>query len=195
MGRQATLALFFNGYGFIMIGVLLLISALLWLLSGDTENKLFGKFTVLLGVFLLAMGILEFVYFFAFAAAFSALAGCVYICRFVFEEQRINENYIIIVEMEQNDYHSIITVNTEITLAFESIQKRIGEWWTPILEGRSEKAGDEFTVHFGDTFVVFKITDLAANSKIAWLVTDCHLSWLHDKHEWTGSNSNLGVQR
>ena len=75
MGRQATLALFFNGYGFINIGVLLLISALLWLLSGDAGNKLFGGFAVLLGVFLLAMGILEYVYFFTFAAAFSMLAG------------------------------------------------------------------------------------------------------------------------
>jgi len=75
MGRQATLGLFFNGYGFINIGVLSLISALLWLLSGDSQNKLFGGITVLLGVFLLAMGVLEYIYFFAFAAAFSVLAG------------------------------------------------------------------------------------------------------------------------
>ena len=89
--------------------------------------------------------------------------------------------------MEQNDYHSIITVNTEISAAFESIQKRVGEWWTPNLEGSSEKAGDEFTVYFGDTYVVFKITELAPTSKIVWQVTDCYLSWLHDKHEWTGT--------
>ncbi|WP_295799146.1 hypothetical protein [Mucilaginibacter sp.] len=75
MGRQVTLALFFNGYGFIMIGVLLLISALLWFLSGDAANNLFGRFVGLLSVFLLAMAVLEYVYFFAFAAAFSALAG------------------------------------------------------------------------------------------------------------------------
>ena len=75
MGRQVTLGLFFNGYGFINIGVLLMITAMLWLLSRDTGNKLFGGFTGLLGVFLLMMAILEFVYFFAFAAAISALAG------------------------------------------------------------------------------------------------------------------------
>lgn len=75
MGRQVTLAMFFNGYGFINIGVLLMISAMLWLLSGNAGSKLFGGFTVLLGVFLLAMGVLEYVYFFAFAAAFSVLAG------------------------------------------------------------------------------------------------------------------------
>ncbi|MEP6612458.1 MAG: hypothetical protein ABJA76_11250 [Mucilaginibacter sp.] len=53
MGRQATLGLFFNGYGFINIGVLLLIFALLWLFSGDAANKLFGGFSILMGVFLL----------------------------------------------------------------------------------------------------------------------------------------------
>ena len=75
MGKQVTLAMFFNGYGFINIGVLLMISAMLWLLSGDAGNKLFGGFAVLLGVFLLFMGVLEYIYFFAFAAAFSVLAG------------------------------------------------------------------------------------------------------------------------
>ena len=75
MGRQVTLGLFFSGYGFINIGVLLMITAMLWLLSQDIDNKLFGGFTGLLGVFLLMMAILEFVYFFAFAAAISALAG------------------------------------------------------------------------------------------------------------------------
>jgi len=75
MGRQASLGLFFNGYGFINIGVLLLISALLWLLSRDIGNRLFSGFTVLLGAFLLAMGVLEYIYFFAFAAVISTLAG------------------------------------------------------------------------------------------------------------------------
>jgi hypothetical protein len=89
--------------------------------------------------------------------------------------------------MEQNDYHSIITVNADISAAFESVQKRVGDWWTPNLEGSSDKIGDEFIVHFGDTFVVFKITELIANKKMVWQVTDCYLSWLQDKHEWTGT--------
>ncbi len=89
--------------------------------------------------------------------------------------------------MKKNDYHSIITVNTDIGTAFESVQKRVGEWWTPNLEGSSDKTGDEFIVHFGDTFVVFKLTELVADNKIAWQVADCYLSWLRDKHEWTGT--------
>jgi hypothetical protein len=71
MGRSLTLASFFNGYGFIMIGVLLLISILLWLLSSAPVRSMI----LLLGLFLVFMAIMEFIYFFAFAAAFSLLAG------------------------------------------------------------------------------------------------------------------------
>jgi hypothetical protein len=71
MGRSLTLASFFNGYGFIMIGVLLLISILLWLLSSAPVRSMI----LLLGLFLVFMAIMEFIYFFPFAAAFSLLAG------------------------------------------------------------------------------------------------------------------------
>ncbi|MDB4923306.1 hypothetical protein [Mucilaginibacter sp.] len=47
MGRSLTLASFFNGYGFIMIGVLLLISILLWLLSSAPVRSMI----LLLGCF------------------------------------------------------------------------------------------------------------------------------------------------
>jgi hypothetical protein len=75
MGRQVTLGLFFSGYGFINIGVLLMITAMLWLLSANGNNNLFRGFTGLLGVFLVIMAMLEFVYFFVFAAVISTLAG------------------------------------------------------------------------------------------------------------------------
>jgi len=71
MGRSATLGNFFGGYGLINIGVLLLLTALLWLLS--TEPNL--KFVLLIGLFLLFMGTIELIYFFPFAAAISLLAG------------------------------------------------------------------------------------------------------------------------
>jgi hypothetical protein len=71
MGRSLTLSSFFNGYGFIMIGVLLLISILLWLLSSAPVRSMI----LLLGLFLIFMAITEFIYFFPFVAAFSLLAG------------------------------------------------------------------------------------------------------------------------
>lgn len=43
MGRSLTLASFFNGYGYSMIGVLLLVSILLWLLSTEPNRRLIAS--------------------------------------------------------------------------------------------------------------------------------------------------------
>jgi hypothetical protein len=71
MGRSSTLANFYAGYGYIMIGVLLFITILLWQLSTTPLSKI----ALTLGVLLLFMGVLEYIYFFPLAAAFSILAG------------------------------------------------------------------------------------------------------------------------
>ena len=75
MGRSVTLASFFDGYGFTMLLMLLFISILLWLLSANSENSLSARLLPVFAVFLLSMGIIEYVYFFPFAAAFSVAAG------------------------------------------------------------------------------------------------------------------------
>lgn len=68
MGSSISLGAFFDGYGLIMIGVLLLLTILLWLLPDR-------KITLSLSLFLLFMGIIEVIYFFPFAAAFSIVAA------------------------------------------------------------------------------------------------------------------------
>jgi uncharacterized membrane protein HdeD (DUF308 family) len=68
MGKSVSLGSFFEGYSFTMIGVLLLLSVMLWLVSDR-------KCTLPIGLFLLFMGVIELIYFFPFAAAFSLLAG------------------------------------------------------------------------------------------------------------------------
>lgn len=75
MGRSVTLASFDDGYGFINILMLLFISILLWLLAADTGNSLSTRLIPVVSLFLLAMGVLEYIYFFPFAAAFSLIAG------------------------------------------------------------------------------------------------------------------------
>ncbi|MDB5144602.1 MAG: hypothetical protein JWQ66_3315 [Mucilaginibacter sp.] len=71
MGKSLTLASFFDGYGFGMIGVLLLVSMLLWILSEEPVRRIL----LVLGLFLIFLGVNELIYFFPFAAAFSLLAG------------------------------------------------------------------------------------------------------------------------
>lgn len=74
MGRYTTIASFYEGYGVIMIFVLLLITAILWLLSIEAETKLARRLMIPLGIFLLLTAVAEFIYFFPFAAAISMLA-------------------------------------------------------------------------------------------------------------------------
>src|SRR5689334_17988248 len=88
--------------------------------------------------------------------------------------------------MEANNYYAEINVNVSAGEAFEKINQ-VSQWWTANLEGSSAKINDVFTVHFGETFVTFKIVDLVPNNTVVWLVTDCHLHWLTDKKEWNGT--------
>lgn len=70
-GRLTSLASFFSGYGIIMIFVLLLVSIQLWLLSTNpVKNQ-----RIAMGLFLLALAISEYIYFFPMAAIFTLVAS------------------------------------------------------------------------------------------------------------------------
>lgn len=71
MGKSLTLASFYTGYGYSMIGVLLLVTVVLWILSTNPNRKIANVF----GLFLVFLGISELIWFFPFAAAFSLLAA------------------------------------------------------------------------------------------------------------------------
>jgi hypothetical protein len=88
--------------------------------------------------------------------------------------------------MNQQNYQSSIAADFTPAEAFEGIS-RVNEWWAKNFEGSAEKLNDIFTVHFGETFVTFKVTESIPGKKIAWEVTDCHLPWLKDKTEWNGT--------
>jgi len=75
MGRNTTIASFYNGYGVILIFVLLLLTIILWLLSGESENRLTVKLLLPLSAYLIIQAVGEFVYFFPFAAVISFFAG------------------------------------------------------------------------------------------------------------------------
>lgn len=66
MGRSVSLGSFFDGYGLTNIGVLFLLTLLLWLLSTEPNRK----FILLIGLFLLFMGIIELIIFFRWRQSF-----------------------------------------------------------------------------------------------------------------------------
>ena len=71
MGRNASIGLFYEGYGISMIFVLIMIAVLLWLLASNYQYAI----VAVLAIFLGALAITEFIYFFPFAAANTLLAG------------------------------------------------------------------------------------------------------------------------
>ena len=66
MGRTASLAIFFEGYGVSLILFLLLSSLLLWFISTDAETPLGGKLLVFSIFFLVGLTIIEIIYCFPF---------------------------------------------------------------------------------------------------------------------------------
>lgn len=75
MGRSVTLGSFFDGYGMMTLFVLVLLVILLWQLSNNPENRLAAKILVPVSSYLLIQAVLEFIYFFPFAAIISLLAA------------------------------------------------------------------------------------------------------------------------
>ena len=88
--------------------------------------------------------------------------------------------------MEQKNFNSTISVGCTPALAMEKITE-VYNWWTPNFEGSARNVGDVYTVHFGDTYVTFKVSELVPDVKAVWDVTDSYLHWLADKAEWTGT--------
>ncbi len=77
------------------------------------------------------------------------------------------------------------SISAKITPA-EAADKisRPSEWWGKNIDGTSQKPGDTFTYHAGDTWVTFKVAEVIPDKKIVWKVSDCNLHWIDDKKEW-----------
>ncbi len=85
--------------------------------------------------------------------------------------------------MKQRDYHRSVTTPVRAKEAYDAVA-RVSDWWTNTFKGSATKAGDEFSVTFGETMVKFKVLEAIPNKKAVWLVTDCNLHWIKDKKEW-----------
>ncbi|GEO07830.1 SRPBCC domain-containing protein [Segetibacter aerophilus] len=97
--------------------------------------------------------------------------------------------------MQEQDFHTSITVDATAHEAFECINN-VTEWWTKNLEGSSQKTGDEFTVRFGDVhYSKQKLVEVVPGEKVVWLVTDSKLNFIKDKQEWTNTKISFEISR
>jgi Activator of Hsp90 ATPase homolog 1-like protein len=86
----------------------------------------------------------------------------------------------------QQDFSLSLTVNASAKETMKRISQ-VDLWWAKNFKGQAGKLNDEFSVHFGDTYVDFRISEAISDRKIVWRVTDCNLHWIDDKKEWNGT--------
>ena len=95
--------------------------------------------------------------------------------------------------MKKEDYNATLVVSQSANEVFKSINS-VSKWWTENLEGDSENLNGVFTADFGGgNFVTHKLIEVIPNKKVVWLVTDCYLSWLKDKTEWTNTKMSFEI--
>jgi hypothetical protein len=63
----------------------------------------------------------------------------------------------------------------------------ISEWWSTDWEGACEKLNDEFTVHFGASFVNFEVVEIVPENNMIWMVKNCYWAFLENKADWNGT--------
>jgi hypothetical protein len=85
MGAIRSLGEYYEGYGYASTIAILFISILLWIFSSSLslDKNLSKKILIIISAFLLAWGIVELLYFFPFAAAFSLTAMALTVIVFV----------------------------------------------------------------------------------------------------------------
>jgi plastocyanin len=88
--------------------------------------------------------------------------------------------------MEQKNFQRTISVNASAAETMKKISD-VNLWWAKNFKGSAKKLNDKFSVHFGDTFVDFKISELIPGKRVVWKVTDCNLHWIKAKKEWNNT--------
>ncbi len=88
--------------------------------------------------------------------------------------------------MAQMDYKNTFKSNVTAKDAYNAIAD-VSDWWTRRFKGSAKNLNDTFGVTFGKTRVDFRVIEAIPYSKLVWEVTNCHLDWINNKTEWTGT--------
>jgi hypothetical protein len=88
--------------------------------------------------------------------------------------------------MKSRNYHNSITAGVTAAEAFNKLSE-VAKWWTANFTGSAKELNDVFTIRFGDNTFTFRVTESVPGKKLAWLTTDCYMSWIHNKTEWTNT--------
>ena len=97
--------------------------------------------------------------------------------------------------MKKRSFTTKISVGQTPNEAFAAVNNVRG-WWSGEIEGATDKLGAEFTYRYKDAHrSTQKVTELIPGKKVAWHVSDSHLSFVKDKTEWTGTDIVFDITR
>lgn len=89
--------------------------------------------------------------------------------------------------MADKDFTLSITVDKSPEAAFAAINDPRA-WWGENIVGITDRLGEEWTYRYKDLHQSRqKVAELVPGKRIAWQVVDATMSFLQDKHEWTGT--------
>lgn len=88
---------------------------------------------------------------------------------------------------KRKDYSVSFVTDQDASSVWKAVNN-VTAWWTENLKGASHSLDDEFEVQFGDVhYSKQRLVEVVPERRVIWLVTDCRLSFLKDKQEWTGT--------
>ena len=97
--------------------------------------------------------------------------------------------------MKSQDLTFSFTVDQTPDEVFDAI-KQVSSWWPGVIAGVTDRLGGEFTYRYKDMHSsTQKITEWVPGKRVAWHVTDSHLSFLKEKDEWTGTDVVFDIAR
>jgi hypothetical protein len=92
-----------------------------------------------------------------------------------------------------SDYSTTFRVDRPPHEVFAAINDVRG-WWTGDIDGATSEVGDEFTYRHEDIHrSTQRVTELVPGKRVAWLVTDAHLSFSTDPEEWKGTQVRFDI--
>ena len=83
-------------------------------------------------------------------------------------------------------YNCTIAVMANPTQAFHAICD-IPKWWATNFEGRAQIAGDRFTVRFGKTYSVIKVSESDPGKKLTWIIEKSYLPLFKNPAQWNNT--------
>lgn len=90
------------------------------------------------------------------------------------------------------NFTATITVDAMPREAFDAINDVPG-WWGRVT-GSTTTVGDEFVYLVpGVHYCGFRVTEIAPERHVAWLVTGSYLDFITDKQEWTGTTVRFDI--